>query len=198
MLSTACALTLSLLLYHLDGTRRAYPNRLKDGLNVSYDAPVHQLEASRSETFMFSNISEYQYLVAAIIALAQREVYTNDEAGSSRFRSRDVPVHLITVFEQKHAYFIVYSAVVPATYLEMFHEPNKAPTGRAKLNIYHTRVPMWPLKGLKERLGHLSARALSVKLNRRDFGEQEKRESGSYDDFRTSAISQPTNSAMIE
>ncbi|KAH8745878.1 hypothetical protein F5883DRAFT_586076, partial [Diaporthe sp. PMI_573] len=54
------------------------------------------------------------------------------------------------------AEFVIYSAVVTAVFLKRFAFPSKAPAvsnvqGRG-LNINLTRVQIWPLLGLKERL----------------------------------------------
>jgi hypothetical protein len=68
---------------------------------------------------------------------------------------RGIPVKIITQDHEK-AEFIIYSAVVTAAFLNRFAFPSKAPAvtdmqGRG-LNINLTRVQIWPVLGLKERL----------------------------------------------
>jgi hypothetical protein len=67
----------------------------------------------------------------------------------------DVPVKIIAQDREK-AEFIIYSAFVTAAFLHRFAFPSKAPAvtdiqGRG-VNINLTRVQIWPVLGLKERL----------------------------------------------
>lgn len=134
------------------------------GPNRSYNGPVHRLQALRSKNLMPDNQDEDQYFVAAIIALAQQAVYADVQARRTLFIPRDVEVRIITVSEEEEC-FIVYSAIVPAACVEKFDEPSKAPPSEAKFDIKHTRVPVWPVLGLKERLGHVLGRELVGDFN---------------------------------
>jgi hypothetical protein len=68
---------------------------------------------------------------------------------------RGIPVKIITQDHEK-AEFIIYSAVVTAAFLNRFAFPSKAPAVTDMqdrgLNINLTRVQIWPVLGLKERL----------------------------------------------
>ncbi|KKY31013.1 hypothetical protein UCDDA912_g09054 [Diaporthe ampelina] len=76
---------------------------------------------------------------------------------------RDVPVKIITQ-DQGAAEFVIYSAVVTAVFLKRFACPSKAPKVTdmqdGGLNIKVTRVQIWPVLGLKERL----AKALGTEI----------------------------------
>lgn len=102
---------------------------------------------------MPSNRDEDPHFVATIIALAQQQVY-QDGVRSNVMSPRDVTVRLFTTSEEDTS-FIIYTATVPAAYLMMFHEPHKAPDANANLKIEYTHVPVWPVLGLKERLGQV-------------------------------------------
>ncbi|EMR71713.1 hypothetical protein UCREL1_1230 [Eutypa lata UCREL1] len=93
------------------------------------------------------NEDEDQYILAVIIALAQQSAYGNGE-----FTPKDVKVRVLTTSEEDES-FVVYTATVPAGFLRMFHEPEKAPQGDTEIRIDYTQVPIWPVLGLKERLG---------------------------------------------
>ncbi|KAI0137136.1 hypothetical protein BJ170DRAFT_45093 [Xylariales sp. AK1849] len=125
--------------------------RVVMGPNMTYNAPVHRLQTLRSKNLMPSNLDEDPHFIATIIALAQQSVYT-DGPKSNIITPRNVKVRLFTTTEEDEA-FIVYTATIPAAFLMMFHEPEKAPTGDAKLKIEYQHVPVWPVLGLKERLG---------------------------------------------
>lgn len=47
---------------------------------------------------------------------------------------------------------------MPAAFLTMFHEPHKTPKGDSEVKIGYTHVPVWPVLGLKERLGQALGR----------------------------------------
>ncbi|KXJ97360.1 hypothetical protein Micbo1qcDRAFT_200066 [Microdochium bolleyi] len=141
---------------HLDHIRRNC-FRIMNGPNRSYNGPVHRLQALRSKNLLPANLDEDQYFVAAMIALAQQTVYADVQARRTLFIPRDVEVRIITVAEEEEC-FIVYSAVVPAACIEMFDSPSKTPTTPSNFEIKHTRVPVWPVLGLKERLGHVLGR----------------------------------------
>lgn len=120
------------------------------------------------------------YYVSVMIAMAQAHFY---DQSSSKYLSpssapsrgsrlsidfepspfEDVKVQLIT-HANGTADFVVYTCVVPATFLGRFAYPTKAPTKRPlnsngehleedeSLKLLYVRVPVWPLYGLKERL----------------------------------------------
>lgn len=127
--------------------------RIIQGPNRTPNTPVHRLQTLRSKNLLPSNLDEDPHFVATIIALAQQQVYL-DGARSSVMTPKDVTVRLFTTSEEDEA-FIIYTATVPAAFLMMFHEPHKAPKASTELKIEYTHVPVWPVLGLKERLGQV-------------------------------------------
>ncbi len=96
---------------------------------------------------MPKNPDEDQYIIGVMIALAQQSAYN-----SAGFFPKDLKIRILTTSEED-ASFVVYTGVVPAALLRMFHEPEKAPRGETGIQIDHVQVPIWPVLGLKERLG---------------------------------------------
>ncbi|KAI1488722.1 hypothetical protein F5X96DRAFT_680253 [Biscogniauxia mediterranea] len=135
---------------HLNHVRRNC-FRVLSGPNRSYNGPVHRLQMLRSKSLMPKNLDEDSYFVAVMIAMAQQYVH-GDINHPAVFTPQDVKVRVLTVSEDDSA-FIVYSGTVSAGLLTMFHQPHKAPVGDVGINIEHVQVPIWPVLGLKERLG---------------------------------------------
>ncbi|KAH8162150.1 hypothetical protein CIB48_g6084 [Xylaria polymorpha] len=135
---------------HTDYIRRNF-FRIAKNPNGGANEPVARLQSRRAKALIPKNADEDPYFIGVMIAMAQQSVYTNMRSGTG-FIPRDVKVRLLTVAEEDDA-FIVYSATVPKALLSMFHEPDTAPTGNSEVIVEHTRVPVWPVLGLKERLG---------------------------------------------
>ncbi|KAI5862444.1 hypothetical protein GGS23DRAFT_100801 [Durotheca rogersii] len=101
---------------------------------------------------------EDAYLVAIMIAMAQQRV----DAETAKLKATgasnvglvlsDIPVSVMTISDDDTC-FVIYKATVSKTLLEMFNEPGKAPQGSTQTTIEYVQVPIWPLLGLKERLG---------------------------------------------
>ncbi|KAI0025197.1 hypothetical protein F4780DRAFT_768448 [Xylariomycetidae sp. FL0641] len=125
--------------------------RVLSGPNKLYNGPVHRLQMLRSKNLLPSNPDEDQYFIAIMIAMAQNSVYADIHEGTG-FAPRDVKVRVITVSEDDSD-FIIYTATISAAFLTMFDQPNKAPKGDTRFDVQHSRVPIWPVIGLKERLG---------------------------------------------
>lgn len=135
---------------HLDHVRRNC-FRVLSGPKGAFNHPVHRLQVLRSKNLLPKNIDEDAYFLAIMIALAQESVYT-ETIDSMEFRPRDVKVRVLTEAEEESA-FMVYTATVPAAFLTMLHEPYMAPAGNPQIEVEYTQVPVWPVLGLKERLG---------------------------------------------
>ncbi|KAI5920357.1 hypothetical protein F4810DRAFT_702940 [Camillea tinctor] len=135
---------------HLNHVRRNC-FRVLSGPNRLYNGPVHRLQMLRSRGLIPKNLDEDSYFVAIMIAMAQQYVFDNT-VHPTAFTPRDVQVRVLTVSEDDNA-FIVYTGTVSAGILSMFHQPHKAPASDAHVKIEHTQVPIWPVLGLKERLG---------------------------------------------
>ena len=117
------------------------------GPNRIYNGPVHRLQTLRSKLLMPKNPDEDAYILAVMIAIAQQASYSHIS-----FHPRDQKVKVLTTSEDDES-FVVYNGIVPAAFLQMLHEPEKAPQGDAEIKIEYTQVPVWPVLGLKERLG---------------------------------------------
>ncbi|RYP34255.1 hypothetical protein DL767_004378 [Monosporascus sp. MG133] len=126
--------------------------RVLAGPNRIYNGPVHRLQALRSKMLMPKNQDEDQYILAVMIALAQQAAYSEIASSRAAFNPRDLKIRVLSTSEDDDS-FIVYTAIVPAAFLRMFHEPEKAPRGDTKIQISYAQVPIWPVLGLKERLG---------------------------------------------
>lgn len=149
--------------------------RIVNGPNRAHNGPVHRLQTLRSKNLIPSNLDEDPHFVATIIALAQQSAYV-DGPQSNVITPRDVKVRLFTISEEENS-FVVYTATVPAAFLMMFHEPDKAPNGDARLKIEYTHVPVWPVLGLKERLGQALGTEIVGNfdaLNMETFSEEEE------------------------
>ncbi|KAI1801436.1 hypothetical protein F4811DRAFT_534366 [Daldinia bambusicola] len=143
------------LLAYLD---RDYLNRIRrncyripSGPGGLFNAPIHRLQAIRSGKLVPKNLDEDHYILATMLAMAQQHVYGNIFTGEG-FTPKDVQVRVLAVSKEDSS-FVVYSSVIPASFLAMFHEPGKSPKGDTKITINYQHVPVWPVLGLKERLG---------------------------------------------
>ncbi|KAG7040520.1 hypothetical protein JMJ77_0011384 [Colletotrichum scovillei] len=154
--------------------------RVIQGPNRSYNGPVERLQQLRSKMFVPSNPTHDPLLVGIMLAMAQRRFYGEPRPSANKWvPSRpmaiglgepefyDVAVQLLTN-DNETSEFIVYKATVTADLLRKFHEPTKNPRKGAEktlaerigevaseggMRIEYTRVPVWPILGLKERLG---------------------------------------------
>ncbi|KAI0882593.1 uncharacterized protein GGS22DRAFT_169813 [Annulohypoxylon maeteangense] len=121
---------------------------LPDG---SLNVPIHSLHKIHTSKLVPKNPDEDQYILAIMLAMAQRHVYLNFYTGSG-FKSEDVETRVLAVSEQDQT-LIVYKSIMPGAFLGMFDDLSKAPRGDARITIHYQRVPVWPILGLKERLG---------------------------------------------
>ncbi|KAI0452890.1 hypothetical protein F5B21DRAFT_481494 [Xylaria acuta] len=135
---------------HIDYIRKNF-FRIAKGPNGAPNEPVSRLQSRRSKALIPKNADEDPYFIGVMVAMAQQSVYTNMRTATG-FTPRDVKVRLLTVAEEDDA-FIVYTATVPGALLSMFHKPDTAPTGNSEVIVEHAHVPVWPVLGLKERLG---------------------------------------------
>ncbi|ETS77560.1 hypothetical protein PFICI_11434 [Pestalotiopsis fici W106-1] len=126
--------------------------RIVQGPNRNPNIPVHRLQTLRSKNLVPSNLDEDPYFVATAISLAQQHFYP-DGHRTNQIKQRDVTVRLFTISEEDQA-FIVYTAKISSEFLMMFHSPESNPKPDAtNFRIEYKHVPVWPILGLKERLG---------------------------------------------
>ncbi|EFQ31098.1 hypothetical protein CGRA01v4_01957 [Colletotrichum graminicola] len=154
--------------------------RVIQGPNRSYNGPVERLQQLRSKMFVPTNPNHDPLLVGIMLAMAQRRFYGEPQPSPNKWTPsrpfptglgepefHDVTVQLVTN-DNETSEFIVYKGTVTAELLRKFHEPTKNPctnerktladrleniAGQGGMRIEYTRVPVWPILGLKERLG---------------------------------------------
>lgn len=148
--------------------------------------PVMKLQKMRSKRLIPENSDRDSYLVAVMVAIAQSQCYpprisskspsqksfrawnNNNQASSPKPKFKDVAVRILSQ-NCETAEFVVYSTTVTADFLRRFAEPMKAPSIDALhnggLQVDVTKVPVWPVLGLKERL----AQALGSEISGEDL-----------------------------
>jgi hypothetical protein len=134
--------------------------------------PVSRLQEKRCQMLMPGNLDHDPHFVAIMVAMAQHHIYPQYPVSKfTRFgisktplgwepNFRDVTVRILTN-DNDAGDFLVYTATVTADHLQRLHYPaqcvvNPSSDGRLvlpRLDIEVTRVPTWPVLGLKERLG---------------------------------------------
>jgi hypothetical protein len=120
--------------------------------------PVVRLQRLRWKKLSPANRDEDPYLAGIFLAMAQRHVLRNGKI-NMKVRFQDVKLRILMEDTDKSA-FVVYTATVTRQFLERFHDPFSTPgnstTGLGELpgmKIEYTDVPLWPILGLRERLG---------------------------------------------
>jgi len=135
--------------------------------------PVARLQQRRSRLLVPADADQDPYIVAILLTMAQAHFYHEalsrlpspfqSSSSSGRQSSRisvspfrDVKVHVITHEGQGDAAnFVVYTAIVTTTFLTRFMLPHKGPgseDSKTGMEISYTRVSIWPMLGLSERL----------------------------------------------
>lgn len=144
--------------------------RIAPGPGSGWNAPVFHLQRARSRLLVPTNADHDVQFLVMFLATAQRHFYATplpcsrrDSKKWWRFEGppqlpdfRDVKLRILT-HDNETAEFIVYTARVTARFLERFHEPSEMPHdedgGVAGIDMEYTKVPIWPILGLRERLG---------------------------------------------
>lgn len=138
-----------------------------------FNEPVHRLQQLRSKALVPDDSDQDAHLAGIFLAMAQRHFYPAPIAPAKKksWRSQfgqleerlecpvfhDVTLRILT-HDTETAEFIVYTGHVTAEFLRRFHFTRKAPHSLgeacvAGLKIDYSRVPIWPILGLRERLG---------------------------------------------
>ncbi|KAH6980470.1 hypothetical protein EDB80DRAFT_825864 [Ilyonectria destructans] len=132
--------------------------------------PVERLVQLLTKPLVPSNLNHDAYFVAIFLAMAQKHFYPSPPPSTRRESpmnpQRDIPpspkFQDLTLYILTHDTdmqdFIVYTGYVTKEFLERFHNPFKGPLGekvieRSGIRIEYARVPIWPILGLRERLG---------------------------------------------
>lgn len=131
--------------------------------------PVYRLQQLRSQALAPSDPDRDVHLAGIFLGMAQKHFYATmpptlrKESPWTLFKDKmprptfaDLSLRILT-HDSETSEFIVYSGHVTAKFLERFYYPHKAPLNDARevdgLEIELTRVPIWPILGLRERLG---------------------------------------------
>ncbi|KAG5984578.1 hypothetical protein E4U55_004129 [Claviceps digitariae] len=127
--------------------------------------PVRRLLELRTKALQPANSDHDPVLVAMFLAMAQRHFYgppsatmwLPSRAPRQRPPFEDLRLRILT-HDNDTAEFIVYTGHVTASFLDRFYYPSKAPVEEdgdqsSGMKIEYTRVPIWPILGLRERLG---------------------------------------------
>jgi hypothetical protein len=177
---------------------RSNPFRIVPGPGRAYNKPVAQLQELRAKLLVPSNLDHDAHLLGIFLAMAQRYFYTDEKPGRWSPRSssssssgpsdgpefHDVRVQILT-HDSDTGDFIVYTAVVSAATLKLFHVPTKTPEASDAsplgIKVEYCKVPIWPILGLKERLGKALGRDVVGEFDEEDIEmwEEETRPVGS-------------------
>jgi hypothetical protein len=144
--------------------------RVAQGPQRSWNEPVWRLQQLRSKLLTPANSDQDAYLVGVFLAMAQRHFYATPPSSPRRDYQwlpgeshppqpefRDLKLRILS-HDTETAEFLLYTAHVTAKFLERFHHTHDAPKVDGEkdvqgLKIEYTRVPIWPILGLRERLG---------------------------------------------
>ncbi|KAK0388038.1 hypothetical protein NLU13_4282 [Sarocladium strictum] len=159
---------------HLAAIRRNL-FRIARGPSQVPNEPVLRLQNLRAKKLIPSNPDHDAHFVGIFLAMAQRHFYgpcitSRQESQAKLLASRrnrphfqDIKLRILT-HDSDTADFIVYTAYVTAHFLQRFHDPASRPDGATSesegMKIEFTRVPIWPILGLRERLGKALGRDL--------------------------------------
>ncbi|KPA44799.1 hypothetical protein FLAG1_02247 [Fusarium langsethiae] len=144
--------------------------RVASGPGRSWNEPVFRLQQLRARTLVPSNSDHDAHFVGVFLGMAQKYFYPSPPL-SGRRDSRispgqgippcpnfhDLKLKILT-HDTETAEFIVHTGHITKEFLEKFHDPFKAPLNDddaavSGIKIEYTRVPIWPILGLRERLG---------------------------------------------
>ncbi|EQL01972.1 hypothetical protein OCS_02327 [Ophiocordyceps sinensis CO18] len=143
--------------------------RMTTGPGRTVNEPVRRLQRARTKILLPANPNHDVQFVAIFLALAQRHFYPpparvckrdtpwwTAKGPPPRPDFHDIKLRILT-HDTETAEFILYTGHVAAKFLERFHEPSKTPLeddgSVPGLAIEYTRIPIWPILGLRERLG---------------------------------------------
>lgn len=143
--------------------------RVATGPDNNPNTPVQRLQELRAKLLVPADTDRDAHFVGIFLAMAQRHFYTPpirtltrasslglQKPGSRRPDFQDVKMRILT-HDNETSEFLVYTGHVTAQFLDRFFDPSGAfyeEDGTiAGMKIEFTRVPIWPILGLRERLG---------------------------------------------
>ncbi|KAG6062204.1 hypothetical protein E4U32_002625 [Claviceps aff. humidiphila group G2b] len=149
-------------------------SRVNPGPGGHPNVPIERLMRNRVKALMPANPDHDAVFVSLFLAMAQHHFYgpptpisrvihrgvwgpkwEPSRAPPRRPPFENVKLRILT-HDSDTAEFILYTASVTAEFLDRFYNPSGAPLGDEKpsgMDIEYVRVPIWPLLGLRERLG---------------------------------------------
>jgi hypothetical protein len=143
--------------------------RVAIGPDNNPNIPVQRLQQLRAKLLVPEDADKDAHFVGIFLAMAQRHFYTppirtltrESSLGLQKSTSRrpdfqDVKMRILT-HDNETSEFLVYTGHVTAQFLDRFFDPSGAFYDKdgaiAGMKIEFTRVPIWPILGLRERLG---------------------------------------------
>ncbi|UKZ64313.1 uncharacterized protein TrAtP1_005532 [Trichoderma atroviride] len=143
--------------------------RVATGPDNNPNIPVQRLQQLRAKLLIPADADKDSHFVGIFLAMAQRHFYTppirtltrESSLGLQKPTSRrpdfqDVKMRILT-HDNETSEFLVYTGHVTAQFLDRFFDPSGAfyeEDGTiAGMKVEFTRVPIWPILGLRERLG---------------------------------------------
>ncbi|KAL7799912.1 hypothetical protein V8C37DRAFT_365966 [Trichoderma ceciliae] len=143
--------------------------RVAVGPDNNPNIPVQRLQQLRAKLLIPADADRDAHFVGILVAMAQRHFYTtpapmftreshwSPPKGSARRPDfQDVKMRILT-HDTETCEFLVYTGHVTAKFLDRFYDPSSAQCDEdgtvTGMKIEFTRVPIWPILGLRERLG---------------------------------------------
>lgn len=139
------------------------------GPNKNSNIPLRRLRELHGKLLIPKKPDEDPYFVAIFLAMAQRHFYppstrilTRDSSFPLQKHTSDQPdfydVNMrILTHDNKKKEFLIYTGYVIAQFLDRFSDPSGTYYDEdgtiAGMKVEFTRVPIWPILGLRERLG---------------------------------------------
>ncbi|KAK5997768.1 hypothetical protein PT974_00127 [Cladobotryum mycophilum] len=144
--------------------------RVAPGPGKSWNAPVFRLQQLRAKALVPADSDHDAHFVGIFLAMAQRHFYASPtpsvrresywsprKGKPPRPNFQDLKLRILT-HDNDTSDFLVYTGHVTAQFLDRFHNPYGNPCDDEDsevpgIKIEYTRVPIWPILGLRERLG---------------------------------------------
>ncbi|KAI5458171.1 hypothetical protein BGZ63DRAFT_59163 [Mariannaea sp. PMI_226] len=144
--------------------------RVAPGPGRSWNEPVSRLQQLRQRQLVPANTDQDAYFVGIFLAMAQKHYYPAPHASLRRDSPinpkggippspnfQDITLRILT-HDTDTSDFIVYTGYITKAFLEKFHNPfdaspNDDDAAESGIRIEYARVPIWPILGLRERLG---------------------------------------------
>ncbi|OBS27704.1 hypothetical protein FPOA_01646 [Fusarium poae] len=203
--------------------------RIPSGPGRSWNEPVFRLQQLRGRMLVPSNSDHDAHFVGVFLGMAQKHFYPSPPLNGRRDsrmspeqgippcpKFHDLKLKILTQ-DIETAEFIVHTGYITKEFLEKFHDPFKAPLNDdnaavSGIKIEYTRVPVWPILGLRERLGKALGQEIVGPFNPDEIetwekdpekpgGEKRKREAyvnSSFEEETTEEMTPPKKRCLKE